>query len=315
MFKNKAFDDNFKIKANISQYHLEPSRNIFQEAWLKKDEKIIHRSFLFNRSAVKIALIATCFMFISLGAILAYNPSARALAAEAYDNIRTIFSVEKTSEGYKVVEETEDRAIFYDNIGGIIVSEDNKAKLEKRLEFSIFYPENLGEEFHRTEAPTACIQVLNLKLKEMENLKDPLFVEALTSDKIFKALSKYQMRPFVYAGYSYKNDIRYILYIGKIVSQSANPSKTSVAKEIYIDDITYKIVEVPKAVYPLKENGYWPIEDITQKPKEITTWKYINWDYEGLSYSITLPDDIEKFNSNTAIKLAQEYMKSLKTKQ
>ena len=309
VFKNKSVDDNLKSKANISLYHLEPSKNIFEEAWLKKDEKITIGNFIFKRHPVKIVLTAACCMFISLTAIFTYFPSARAIAAEAYNNIRTIFALEKTPEGYKIVEETEDKALPYENIGGINVDENNKAKLEERLGFSINYPKKLGEEFHKTSDANVGVQVLNITLKEVEDLRDK-FMKALVDDQTFQELSKYKMKPFVDAAYSDKNGFRYILYSSKITSETMNSPEVTVLRKVDIENIQCNIVEVSQALYTLKEDGFWCSDDITKKPTEIVSRKYLNWEYEGASYSITTRSN--EFNVDIAIKLAQEYMKNLK---
>jgi len=312
LFKNKFFDKNLKSKTDISLYHLEPSKNIFEEAWLKKDEKVTNKNFIFRKPAVKIAISAACFMVVSLTAVFSYCPSARALAAEAYDNIRTIFSLEKTSEGYKIVEETENKALGCENIGGITVNDNNKAKLEERLGFSIFYPQKLGDTFEESSKPSVGVQVSNIKLKEIEALRDN-FMKALTDDTAFKELSKYTMKPFVCTNYSDKNDSTYTLYISKTASETIKSSEIKVIKKVNIENITCSILEIGKAIYPQKTGGGWCSDDITQKPTDIVNKQYVNWEYNGLTYSITtLSSD---FNSDTAIKLVQEYMKSIKEKQ
>jgi len=97
------------------------------------------------------------------------------------------------------------------------------------------------------------------------------------------------------------------LFIARFLYSSPGPN-TEIVREFSIDDIPCKIIEVTRAIYPKEMEGKWYDDDITQKPEEITKYRYLTWQYDGLSFSVI---DIG-IREKAAIEFAEDYIESLK---
>lgn len=302
MDKNDSFDNNLKSAIDINDFHIEPSRNIFEESWLKKDEKVIYKKHDAIRHVLKAAMISICCITL-ITFILSSN--VRTFAKETYNSIKTIFILEKSGSDYKVVEKSGDTALEYENIGGITVNEQNRKQMENRIGFSLCFPEKIGEEFRLSHLPTIGATVYQINIKEIKALEDK-FMKTKGDDEVFKELNNYKNNIFIISDYSDLNGNTYLVYMSK----NTDSLKATVIKEAYIENMKCKIVEINHPVYPLKKDGRWTTDDITQKPTSIVKRKYIIWNYNGITYSITTPSGDLDLDAST--KFIQGYIKSLK---
>lgn len=313
MDKRDPFDDNLKSVVNIKNYNIEPSKNIFEEAWCKKDIYTVDNKFSIIKPVRKIA-IATVFSFILLfSSILVISPKARTFALETYNNIRTIFVMETSGDESKIVEKSEDVPIKCENIGSRPVTEANKVKLEEKLGFSFFFPKTLEKNFKLESEPFAMVTVYDIKLADLEELRGE-FLKLIDGTSTSKKINNYKTSFSVGATYSDGKDNKYNIYSSKSQNDSIydDTTKVTVINEIDIENIQCKLVEILRPLYPTEVNGTWFYEDVTQKPRDVIKTNYITWQYNDISYSVTNSNPNKVLDIDNATSFLKDYIKYLK---
>lgn len=313
MDKRKKFDDIIKSTLDESTKDIEPSRNIFNEAWMKKDESLISRKSFTIKPLLRVSIVTTCLIALLFTSMIVASPKARSAALEAYNSLKTIFVIEKVGDEYITVEKPEDIESAFENLGGITLDDNKREAFEKITGFKLHFPQRVGEYYNRRYYPNGGITVYNINRKDLEQNRDR-FLEAILNEKTYSKLSKFDMRRWVYTTYTDKMGKGFNLYIGKHTPQYFG-SNNRVLKKFDIDGVDCEIIESTRALYSWKTEGDWRVEDMTKEPKIVKLY-YLVWDYDGVQYSIItpgVPGTKEKdLDEEKAIGFAKAYIESFK---
>jgi len=199
-------------------------------------------------------------------------------------------------------------------MGLIKVDDSNRPSLESSYGFNFHIPKTLKGDKWIGGTPFVGITIYDIKLKDLEDLREEFFA-AIVDDHALSELRAFKMTRFIrtfYTGiYSEKDnnqsELNFSMSIYKQNNSSSGPN-TEIVREFSIGDIPCKIIEVTRAIYPKEMEGKWYDDDITQKPEEITKYRYLTWQYDGLSFSVI---DIG-IREKAAIEFAEDYIESLK---
>jgi len=186
--KNNDYFDKVIISAiDDSVFNIEVSRDIFNEAWNKREKKMTRSKYYYMKNIKKTALVSACCVLIVFGGLFSFSSGVRVAAQEV---LKTIFYPDKTGN---IVEKSQDTEIpVYGP--SIPITDENKSDIEKRFGFKINLPDKFGEYTYAKEEgevkmPDARIRADNVKYKDVDSIAQKL-MKAVYEDKYFKELSK-----------------------------------------------------------------------------------------------------------------------------
>ena len=105
--KDKDYFDNvLKSVIDDSVSNIEASRDIFNEAWNKKEREMSKRKYFNMQFMKKVALIPACCAVLTLGGVFTFSPGAKVAAQEVF---KTIFLPDKSGD---IVEKSEDELML-----------------------------------------------------------------------------------------------------------------------------------------------------------------------------------------------------------
>lgn len=303
MDKSNAFDRELKSKINITSYHIKPSKDIFEEAWNRKDGVVQKPISFFYKPIFRKTAISFCSLIIILAALISISPEVRSFASNAYEDLRTIFIIKKYGNEYVVEKELENQHKINVNYGGVRINDSNEDYFKYRLGFSYYYPETISKEFQRRDAPLAGVTVRGLTLRESEIIQAKV-IKSLEDESYLQDLKNYAMEMFITTSYSNsKRDIFY-LYSSKYEPKH-KPNDSEVIKTFSVDNVECKVIEAPNARY-----SDIRLANLTEKPEKIVKVKYFQWEYNSVKYQmVSYYDD---YDINDAISFIEAYIKALK---
>ncbi|NFT05485.1 hypothetical protein FDF26_00045 [Clostridium botulinum] len=305
MNKNNKLDSLIKSAMDDSANNIKASKDIFNDAWNKKEQGLTNMSYFKIKNIKRAALITACCAAFSIVGVFTISPEVRAAAQEVF---RTIFI---TDESGNIVERSEDEIIEQHNIGGVMITDSNKNEMERSFGFTFNLPKKIGE--YSTEnfknyfiPPIAGISVYDIKYSDLQDMKDK-FMKAIDDDKTFEELKDYNMERYVCSSsYVDNQGHEFDIYLSKY---SPN-SKMNLVKEVNIDNIKCRVVEKLCPEYNKKINGNYMEGDMTKEPTSVDKDYYIKWNYDDIEYSIYIGEDSPDVDA--AIQFAEDYIKILK---
>ncbi|WP_055669569.1 hypothetical protein [Desnuesiella massiliensis] len=303
MDKSNAFDRELKSKINITSYHIKPSKDIFEEAWNRKDGVVQKPISFFYKPIFRKTAISFCSLIIILAALISISPEVRSFASNAYEDLRTIFIIKKSGNEYVVEKALENQNKTDVNYGGISINDSNKEYFKYRLGFSYYYPETISKEFQRRDDPLAGVTVRDITLKESELILSKV-IKSLEDESYLPILKNYTMDMFITASYS--NSKRDIFYLSSSKYEPKHkPNNSEVIKTFSLDGIECKVIEAPAARY-----SDIRLANLTEKPEKIVKVKYFQWEYNSINYSMV--SGYDDYDINDAISFIEAYIKALK---
>ncbi len=308
MNKNNKLDSLIKSAMDDSANNIKASKDIFNDAWNKKEQGVTNMSYFKIKNIKRAALITACCAAFSIVGVFTISPEVRAATKEA---LRTIFVLDKSDNDAKVVKKSEDEIIEQHNIGGVAITDSNKNEMERSFGFTFNLPKKIGE--YSTEnfknyfiPPIAGISVYDIKYSDLQDMKDK-FMKAIDDDKTFEELKDYNMERYVCSSsYVDNQGHEFDIYLSKY---SPN-SKMNLVKEVNIDNIKCRVVEKLCPEYNKKINGNYMECDMTKEPTSVDKNYYIKWNYDDIKYSIYIGENSPDFDA--AIQFAEDYIKILK---
>lgn len=303
MDKSNTFDRELKSKINIKAYHIKPSKDIFEEAWNRKDGVVQKPISFFNNPIFRKAAISFCSLIIILAALISISPEVRSFASNAYENLRTIFVIKKYGNEYVVEKELENQHKINMNYGGVRINDSNKDYFKYRLGFSYYYPETVSKEFQRRDDLLVGIKVRDITLRESEIIQAKV-IRSLEDESNLQDLKNYTMEMFITTSYS--NSKRDIFYISSSKYESKNKSNNSeVIKSFSVEGVECRIIEAPDARY-----SDIRLANLTEKPEKIVNIKYFQWEYNSVKYQLV--SHYDDYDIDDAISFIEAYIKALK---
>jgi hypothetical protein len=309
--KNKDyFDKVIESVIDDSVSNIEVSRDIFNEAWNKREKEMSKSKYFYIQNVKKVALVSACCILIVFGGLFSFSPGVRVAAQEV---LKTIFYPDKAGN---VVEKSQDTEIpVYGP--SIPITDENKTDIEKRFGFKFDLPEKFGQyayakEDDEVKMPDASIRVENVKYKDVDSIVQKL-IKAVYEDKYFKELSKkYKLTGNVDSKYIDNQGHEFVLTLVKENDDPKNYDE-NIEQEITIHDIACKITKVTQPKYNMKE-----IEkgisrtDMESKPVDTIINYNLNWKYDGVEYYVSVGKDLS--NLDEVKQFAEEYINILMEK-
>ncbi len=305
MNKNNKLDSLIKSAMDDSANNIKASKDIFNDAWNKKEQGVTNMSYFKIKNIKRAALITAYCAAFSIVGVFTISPEVRAAAQEVF---RTIFIPDESGN---IVERSEEEIIENHNIGGVMITDSNKTDMEKRFGFTFNFPEKIGEyltEKHegRSIPPIAGITIYDIKYKDTQDLNNR-FMKAIDDDKTFEELKDYNMERYVCSSsYVDNQGHKFWIYLSKYSSNS----KMNLVKEVSIDNIKCRILERTDAEYDIKISDDSWRDDMTKKPTSVDKNYYIEWNYDGVRYCLYIGN--YSSHADAAIQFAEDYIKILK---
>lgn len=300
MNEKVCFDNLVKSTLNDSVDKVEPSKDIFNEAWNKREEDMAKRPLFNFQFTKKVVLVAACFIAFFLGGAFTFLPEVRVAAQEL---IKTFFVVD--NKGNIVETPIEEKVPV---ASGSYITPDNKEMLEKKLGFKINLPEKIGEfslkKFGEVPAgPIIVIMADDVKYEESDEVLQKLTMAA-NDEKVFDELKDYKIALSLGSG-NYVDGNGNEFSIG--LSKKDNKSKKDSSNEINMEDIKASLEKAYRPKYETKgDRGPW---DLTKKPIRIDETYFMDWRYKGISYFVNVDKGSDM---NAVIEALEEYVKMLK---
>lgn len=299
MNEKVCFDNLVKSTLNDSAKKVEPSKDIFNEAWNKREQDIAKRPLFNFQFTKKVALVAACFIVFFLGGAFTFLPEVRVAAQEL---IKTIFLVDNKGN---IVETTPEKKVPV--ASGSYITPTNKEMLEKKLGFKINLPEKIGafslKKFDGVPAgPIIVIMADDVEYEESEDVLEKL-TKAANDEKVFDELKDYKISLSLGSG-NYVDGNGNEFSIG--LSKKDNKSKKDNINEINMEDIKASLEKAYRPKYETKgDRGPW---DLTKKPIRIDETYFMDWRYKGISYFVNVDKGSDM---NAVIEALEEYIKML----
>ncbi|SFB02270.1 hypothetical protein [Clostridium frigidicarnis] len=302
MKENDCFDNVLKSSINDSASNVKASRDIFNEAWNKKEQEVSNRNYFHMQHMKKAALIAACCAIFFLGGAFALFPDVKTVAQGA---LKTFFVLDKSGN---VVEKSEDENVPAVAYGEPIVDE-NRNEMEKRFGFTINVPEKVGEySIRKVDNRSTCIigitTAFDVKYEDVDSITDKLG-KAMKDDTAFEELKDYNVTRTISLPYVDNEGHKFNIYLSKYSGKIRN----DVYKEINIEDIKCSLLKGTQAKYDKKRiNDSVSETDITKKPS-IEEVNSICWNCKDVEYVMHIGEESQ---TDAAIEFAKEYIKVLK---
>lgn len=307
MEKDNDFETVLLSSINDSVPKIKTSKDIFEEGWAKKEQRVSRKSYSYKKPVKKVIAPAACITVFSLDGVFSLSPEVRASAQK----LLTVFLPDESGN---IVEKAADEAINSRfNVGGIFIDDKNKKEMENKYGFTFNFPENLGEySIDKAQDGSAVISTLvsgeNIKYEEEENLRDE-FMKANEDDKTFEELSKdYKVKRAVATIYENNQGHKFYFYLSK----SSSDSDKKPIKELNIDNVKCTVLERAEAEYEKKKDDKFLSTDLTKEPAGAYKNYYLQWNYEGVNYSICVGRNSSDIDA--AKEFAGDYLKILKSK-
>ncbi|WP_459479970.1 hypothetical protein [Clostridium saccharoperbutylacetonicum] len=307
MRNNDNLDNVIKSAIDDNIAYIEPSRDIFNEAWNKKEKEMCKREKFNIKHMKKVALVPACLITLSILGVFTFSPGARVAAEEI---LKTIFYPDKYGN---VVEKSQETKVpVYSS--PIPIDDENKSDIERRFGFNFNLPEKFGKYIYSKEndevrMPYARIRVENVKYKDMDSIIHEL-IKALHEDKAYKELSKkYELTGNVDSKYTDGQGNEFWLTLMK-ENEASKDDNENIEQEITIDKIVCKIIKESQPEYNMKEVGNGVSRtDMESKPVDMVTKYNMEWEYDGVKYYIYVGKDLSKINEIK--EFVSEYIKVL----
>lgn len=314
MDKNIEFETRLRSDLENETSVIKFREGIFEDAWNNKNLYKIPHTALRIKSIKKILLIAACLLAISFGTTLAVSAEVRNMAL---DSVKSIFGIEKAGNSYKIVKHPSDMPLDYAH-GGLPVNDANRDEAKRKLGFDFYLPDKVGSDYVN-QSDTLGLSVFGISYMDILENQDT-FGQALQDDKALNGVDN-KTGWFICGSYSNVTS-KYNIYASKIDSTytqndiSSNLAYTT-EKEIEIQGIKCTQIDITHGTYKkttkeVIDDGYMfssSMDDLTNQPTGINVTSYINWEYNGVSYSLMSP---VYFELESATTFAKEYIKQLK---
>jgi len=94
------------------------------------------------------------------------------------------------------------------------------------------------------------------------------------------------------------------------ISKDKREINKFIISEKVIENIKCTILETKLGMYPTKQVGNFMSDDYSKNPIHIQKFKYLVWNYNGINYKVTSPE--ENLNLDKLSNFAGEYIENLK---
>lgn len=309
---NKDYlDDVIKSVINDSASNIEISRDVFNEAWNKKEINMSKRRYFNIHNIRKAVLVPACCVALAFAGVFTLSPGARVAAQEAF---KTIFLPDKSGN---IVEKSEDTEIPV-TVGPVNITDQNRETIERRIGFKINLPEKIGDYSYRKAgdyvfSPHVSVTANGGKYKDSASIVEKL-KRALEDDKAYEELGKeYKLTSNVSASYEDSKGHKFQLVPMKDNGKTRKYDDNEIEKEVDIGGIKCTITHDVMYNYNEKKdekgNG---VTDLEHKPESSEVRYDMWWSYNGVRYAINIGKDSSDIDA--AIEFATDYIEILKDK-
>ncbi|WP_252236641.1 hypothetical protein [Clostridium sp. CH2] len=308
MNKNNKLDSLIKSAIDDSANDIKASRDIFNDAWNKKEQGVTNMSYFKIKNIKRAALITACCAAFSIVGVFTISPEVRAAAQEVF---RTIFIPDESGN---IVEKSEDEKVPI-AFGSVPITDENKEDMERRIGFKINLPEKIGNySYEKIEdyvrEPGVVIMADGVKYKDSGEVSNKL-KKAIDDEQTFDELSKdYELTIIPGSTYADNQEHKFRLTLFKYNENSKKHNEDG-KREINIADVKCRISQGTNVKYNVKENSDGEgVTDLENKPTAVDERYDMEWNYDGVRYCLYIGNDSSY--ADAAIQFAEDYIKILK---
>jgi hypothetical protein len=300
VFKSEKLDDKVKEVISLELDNIGVSNDMYkriEESIENKRKNFIFRyGFGIKKSVLAFSLSLTVLISVSL----LLSPTARAIAEDTMDAIKTIFVVEGTGDNYKVVEKDGSNTLFTYGVSASTTLSDTD--LSKLLGYTVKFPQSINNEYTLVDKALSLNLEKQLDYFTSQNLTKTIN-QAITDPAEFKKLKKYGPKFSVTSIYKSLNNKLIYVHIDK-----SNPIFSSGYTKIGDSYGYWDEISIPD--YPGKTIEGVYSADMTQKPTGVKKCYSLSWDANSLHYILSSYEDNNVLTSDEAANLAEAFMKS-----
>ncbi|NFI03191.1 hypothetical protein FC959_01995 [Clostridium botulinum] len=308
MNKNNKLDSLIKSAMDDSANDIKASRDIFNDAWNKKEQGVTNMNYFKIKNIKRAALITACCAAFSIVGVFTISPEVRAAAQEVF---RTIFIPDESGN---IVERSEDEKVPV-GVGVVPITDENKEDMERRIGFKINLPKKIGNySYEKIEnyvrEPGVTIMADGVKYKDSGEVSDKL-KKAIDDEQTFDELSKdYELTIMPSSTYEDNKGHKFHLTLFKYNENSKKHNEDG-KRELNIADVKCRISQGTNVKYNVKENSKGEgVTDLENKPTAVDERYDMEWNYDGVRYYLYIGNDYS--HADAAIQFAEDYIKILK---
>ncbi len=298
-----------KAVLNDSLSDIKISRDIFNEAWDKRESVMSKRRYFNMKFIRKSALIPVCCAVFAIVGIFAFSPEARVTAQEA---LKTIFLPDKSGN---IVEESENTEVPV-SVGPIDITDQNREVIENHIGFKFNMPKKIGEySYEKIDdyvfSPSVVLIAEDVRYKDSKDVKNKL-EKAIEDDNAYEELEKdYKLNSIISACYEDSSGHEFQLIPVKDSGKNKKDDDEEIVRKINIDGIECVITKEIKFNYNVKEdeNGH-EVTDLEHKPESSEVCYYMDWSYDGINYGLVIGKNA--LDIDVAVEFATDYIKILR---
>lgn len=238
--------------------------------------------------------VSLCAVLILGGVMFTFSDEVKAATLEIVNSIKTIFVLEKTEDGYTIVEKTNQDVIFTTMNSRTSYLSDEE--LSDKLGFKIRFPKVLDGEFRLLHKYEAIGLKKQMSLEASEQL-EPDISKVLEGKAELSSLSEYE--PFRSVGGTYRRKAGASIFID--LAGPDSPAYPIDSKR----DVKTKVGD---------HEAYWKAWDTADnysnyyvKPNRIIKGHSLEWESNGIRYHLGTSYDLE-LTMEEAVKFAESFM-------
>jgi len=261
----------------------------------------------------RVALLALCFIIMSMGLTVVVSAEARNFVKDAYNSIVSIFIVKEDKDGVSI-SKVSDTTLIDKTFGGQL-DESNltKEEVKKKLGIDPFFPNEFGGRCSKILS-FWLTTVYQISYREGKELSNKLLTE--DRDAVFSALKnekKNSLGGLYLDNKSYKN---FSIYMESAVQKHVGTGK--LIEEFDIEGVQCVYISTNHAEYQTNDSSFVTSDDRTIKDTEydwskepyyIGKYYYIKWKYNDVNYAVGVENESDYEDAKD---FAAVYIKELK---
>jgi hypothetical protein len=249
----------------------------------------------------KLAIVSLCAVLLISGVMFTFSEDVRAAAMDA---IRTIFVLDKTEDGYAMVEKTDQDELFTLMASGVSTLSDEE--LAKKVGFQVSIPKELYGGYKLVEKREVVTTGKTVSYEASKQLGGEI-QRAVKDDATFNSLSEY--KPYRSVDGIYKNESEATITIDVLPTiGTGEPEGTEVTLKTNAGNIKGLWVESAWPEYgKTGQLGLYSTTDVYTKPEGIVKVHSLRWELNGVRYYLNNQRD-EKLTMEEAVKIAESFI-------
>lgn len=309
MLNKLNFEDRIKQELIIKASEVEISDLMFHSitARIKNDAGgngcMIKNKFqnIIVRKWIAVSLAVT---LVIGGVMFTLSPNVRAATQDIINNIKTVFIIDKSQGGHKIIEKTTEDSTFLPSVRKTTTLSD--IELANKMGFNINFPKTLYMEYQLFDKAEAIGINKKVNLEVKEQLQSDM-LKAIYDETAFSSLSQYDPFRFIFSTYNKEGSTIFITICSSEGPAPVEYENAGTVIETSVGETKANWIEVAFPDYKYIINNGVIESDLYTKPNGVSTSHILTWDYNGVRYVIGTVNQFELTMEET-VKIAESFM-------